>query len=239
MKDVLLSPHPVDHPYLNLLQGKRRLYVVVAGDKGMVGSYNTDILRFAAKELDENPDSLLITIGTMAERFFRARGKEPDFIMAGLSQDPSLINARALVSDIIALYDSAEARSVYVIYTEFLRDSAAKPVMHRILPIRIHDYDDVQAIPHEIEYFPSANEVFAKLIPQYLVGIVFGSLVHSYASEHFARMNAMHSATENADELLKSLSLQYNTSRQAAITTEIAEISSAAAAGTEGTADYE
>ena len=77
-------------------------------------------------------------------------------------------------------------------------------------------------------YSPSATELFERLVPQYLIGLLFGALVQSYASEHFARRNAMHQATENADDLIKRLNLQYNTARQTAITQEIAEISSAA-----------
>ena len=232
MKYILLSPHSVDHKYLKTSVGKNRLYIVIAGDKGMVGSYNSDVLNFAYNEISPNDDIMLATIGIEANNFFRNKGITPNIEIPGLSQDPSLYNARALMEDIIELYATDEVRSVYFIYTQFTMESASKPVIQRFLPLRIHDYEDVELSEpkHEIMYVPSANEVFEQLVPQYLVGIIFGALVQSYASEHFARMNAMQSATDNADELLKKLKLQYNTARQTAITQEITEISGSLAA---------
>lgn len=232
MKDILASPHPVEHIYLNTGIGKRRLYIVIAGDKGMVGSYNSDVLNFAYNEIAPLDDAMLATIGIVAGSFFRSRGITPDIEIPGLSQDPSLFNARALMEEIIGLYSTDEVRSVYFIYTSFTAESAPKPVLKRFLPIRIHDYEDVELSEpeHEILYVPSANEVFEQLVPQYLVGIIFGALVQSFASEHFARMNAMQSATDNADELLEKLKQKYNTARQTAITQEIAEIAGGLAA---------
>lgn len=231
MKDILISPHPVDHPYLNTGTGKKRLYIVIAGDKGMVGSYNSAILQFAYEEIRQcREECVLITIGIVANTFFKSKGMPPDIEMPGLSQNPSLHNARQLMETVVDLYDRHEARSAYVIYTKFSHDSAAKPSLRRVLPIRINDYNDIQLNEpeHEILYTVPPNALFGWLVPQYLVGILFGALVQSYASEHFARRVAMHQATENADELIKRLHLQYNTARQAAITQEIAEISGAA-----------
>ena len=228
MKDVLLSPHPVDHPYLNVRAGKKRLYIVIAGDKGMVGSYNDDILEFAYNEISGcRGGVILMTIGMVANEFFRANGIVPDREIAGLSQNPSLYNAQHLMLDIMDLYDSGKIRSAYIIYTDYNGNSDPKPESRRILPIRLNDFKKIeQSEPeHEIMYVPSANTVFELLVPQYLVGILFGALVHSYASELSARTAAMSSATDNADELLKKLKLQYNTARQSAITQEIAEIS--------------
>ncbi len=232
MKDILLSPHAVEHKYLQTHLGKNRLYIVIAGDKGMVGSYNSDILNFAYSEIAPQNDVMLATIGLEADNFFRNKGIVPDIEIPGLSQDPSLYNARTLMEDIIEHYATDEVRSVYFIYTQLTMTSTPRPVIRRFLPIRIHDYEDVKSSEpkHEILYEPSASEVFEQLVPQYLVGIIFGALVQSYASEHFARMNAMKNATDNADELLKKLKLQYNTARQAAITREIAEISGGLAA---------
>lgn len=229
MKDILVSPHPVEHPYLNRQETGKRAYFVIAGDKGMVGSYNSEILNFAYKEISGCEDYILVTIGMVAEEFFRKKGIEPSITVPGLSQDPSLFNARQMVGTMIERFDNGEARSVYIIFTSFVKDELSGPVMKRILPIRLSDYEDVQLSgpEHEILYLPNANEVFERLVPQYLIGLLFGALVESHASEHFARMNAMQSATENADELLKKLRLRFNMARQAAVTREIAEISSA------------
>ena len=103
MKDILISPHHVDHPYLQTGIGKKRLYIVIAGDKGMVGSYNSNILNFAYEEISACDNFLLITIGIVADEFFRSKGITPDLQMAGLSQNPSLYNARELVQTPVTL----------------------------------------------------------------------------------------------------------------------------------------
>jgi len=103
-------------------------------------------------------------------------------------------------------------------------------VEFRLFPIRLHDYDDVSDAEalREILYHPSAQTVLDILVPQYTIGLVFGVMVQAYASEHYSRMNAMRSATSNAQDMLSELNTQYNLARQSAITNEIAEITGAA-----------
>jgi F-type H+-transporting ATPase subunit gamma len=118
---------------------------------------------------------------------------------------------------------------VFLIFTPYQNGMAGEPICHRILPLRLSDFLDVDATEpaHAIYYPYSETEVFQHLVPQYLVGYIFGALMHSYASEHTSRMLAMQSATRNADEMLGKLHLEYNLARQAAVTQEIAEITSA------------
>ncbi len=231
MKDILSSPHPVNHVYLNTGTGRKRLYIVISADKGMCGTYNSNVLNYAYSEIAGCGESvMLFTVGLTASEFFRRRGIEPDIELPGMTQDPTLRGARRLTQMVMNLYDRHEARSVYAVYTGFNHTLSSRPTVQRILPIRVHDYEGetLNEPEHEILYTPSANEVFARLVPQYLVGLLFAALVQSCAGEHFARRNAMHEATRNADELITRLKLQYNTARQAAITEEIAEISGAA-----------
>jgi F-type H+-transporting ATPase subunit gamma len=232
MKDLLLSPHLADHPYLTWKSHQRRVYIVISADKGMAGSYNSAVLNLAFREISEKvrrrEDMHLISVGLMGESFFRARGVVPDNNLGSVTQDPSLFNARQLALEVLELYDEKQTDQVFLIYTPFRNGTAAPPIIHRILPIRISDFAEVEAAetPHEIMYHPSEAEVFNLLVPQFVVGYIFGALMHSYASEHTARMTAMQSATRNADEMLEKLRLEYNLARQAAVTQEIAEISS-------------
>ena len=233
MKDLLLSPHLAEHPYLEWHSHQKRTYIVISADKGMAGAYNSNVLHLAWKEIQakvqQREDMHLISVGMMGDAFFRSRGIVPDHSFGGATQDPSLYNARQLAMDILEYYDNKETDQVFIIYTPYKNGAAGEPIVHRILPIRISDFVDVEAegTPHEILYHPSEAEVFNLLVPQFLVGYIFGALMHSYASEHTARMNAMQSATRNADEMLGKLRQEYNLARQAAVTQEIAEISSA------------
>jgi F-type H+-transporting ATPase subunit gamma len=165
----------------------------------------------------------------MGDGFFRARGIVPDHSFGGATQDPSLFNARHLALEVMEHYDRKETDQVFISFTPYQNGAAGKPTIHRILPIRISDFTGIETsdTPHEIMYHPDETSVFNLLVPQFVVGYIFGALMHSYASEHTARMTAMQSATRNADEMLNRLRLEFNLARQAAVTQEIAEISSA------------
>ena len=231
MKDLLLSPHLAEHPYLAWRSHRRRCYVVVSADKGMAGSYSAALLSHAWKDIQKKvgrrEDMHLISVGLMGDAFFRARGVVPDVQMGGASQDPSLYNARQLAQDILERYDGWQTDQVFIVYTPFLNGAAAAPVIHRLLPVRISDFVEVEGTPQSIDYHPNESRVFNELVPQYVVSYVFGALMHAYASEHISRMAATQSATRNADEMLGRLRLEYNLARQAAVTQEVAEISSA------------
>ena len=232
MKDLLLSPHLDDHRYLTWKAHQKRTYIVISADKGMAGSYNSAVLGLAwdeiSKHCEQREDLRLINVGMMGDAFLRTRGMIPDLQYGGVTQDPSLYNARQIALDVIDLYDKKETEHVFIVYTPFREGTAGVPIIHRILPIRLSDFADVESreTPHEIMYHPSEKQVFNELVPQFLVRYIFGALMHSYASEHTARMTAMQQATRNADEMLARLQMEYNLARQAAITQEIAELSS-------------
>jgi len=232
MKDLLLSPHLDDHRYLTWKAHQKRTYIVISADKGMAGSYNSAVLGLAWNEIskhsEQREDIHLINVGMMGDAFFRARGLEPDLQFGGATQDPSLHNARQIALEVIDLYDKKETEHVFIVYTPFREGTAGVPIIRRILPIRLSDFANVESRekPHEILYHPSEKQVFNELVPQFLVSFIFGALMHSYASEHTARMTAMQQATRNADEMLARLQMEYNLARQAAITQEIAELSS-------------
>lgn len=234
MKDILLSSTGISHPYIDHRHCEKCAYIVISADKGMCGAYNHNLLNFAYETITNRrePEFTLVTIGEVGYEFFAKHGIFADRRLYGLAQDPTQKRARQLVSDIMDYYDAGLTDAVRIIYTSFYGEDKNQPVMKRLLPIRLTDYDEIHAhkTVSEFMYVPSPQTVFNKLVPQYLVGIVFGVMVQSYASEHFERMTAMQSAGDNADEMLKKFRASYNTARQTAITNEIAEITSAAEA---------
>lgn len=226
MKDILSKSENLSHRYLTD-SGDRTTFIVIAGDKGLAGSYNSNVLNLAMEKITECKNELsLIAVGLVAGEFFRQHGFDPDIEMMGTIQDPSLGNARKIAFDAMDLYDKGLTDEVHIIYTSFFGKTKNIPVVRRLLPLMKSDYDNIKGSPYAgtMIYEPSPEELFSHLVPQYLIGIVFEALVQSYASEHFARMNAMRSATRNADDMLRKLKTQYNMARQAAITQEIAEI---------------
>ena len=138
--------------------------------------------------MKEKPRHALITVGRSAEAFFRARGIEPDVTILGIAQDPTLSRARQLARDIMRLFDMGETDEIQIVYTSFFGETKNMAVTRRLLPVVEDDYAGIESTEYvpEILYHPSEQEEFDLLVPQYVLGIILGVMVQSYASEHFA-----------------------------------------------------
>ena len=147
MKEILESSQQISHPYLLHHKGHRRTYIVISGDKGMAGSYNSTILNYAYKEIKEKPYSHLITVGITANQFFRKRGMIPTYETAGIAQNPSLYNAQRLADQVMELFDTNQTDEVYIIYTLYAGKNGHvenQPRKNRILPLRLTDFQNVE-----------------------------------------------------------------------------------------------
>ena len=230
MKEIIDSTHDVSHPFCIDRERQHRTYVVISGDKGFCGAHNSTVLNFALARIQENPGCGLITLGHTAESFFQAHGIMPDICLLGIVQDPTLDRAREVAQELTKLYENESTDEVYIIYTSFYGESKRQPIIAHLLPVMPYDYGDIRDA-EELEgimYHPSAQEVLDLMVPQFVIGLVFGIMVQAYASENFARMTAMRSATSNAKEMIDKLNMQYNLARQSAITNELAETADAA-----------
>ena len=228
MKEILTSSQDVTHAFFSTRPRGHRTYVVISGDKGLCGSHNSTVLNFALETIKAHPGSGIVTLGHTAEAFFHSRGMTPDISLFGIVQDPTLTRAREVARELTRLYEDELTDEIHMVFTSFY-GAKGTPVEFTLMPVKFHDYDDVRdaEILSEIMYHPSAQTVLDMLVPQYVIGLVFGVMVQAYASEHYARMNAMHSSTTNAQEMIEDLQTKYNLARQSAITNEIAEISGA------------
>jgi F-type H+-transporting ATPase subunit gamma len=240
VKDILKRTTDLQHRYLEHKSIKSTLYLVIAGDNGMCGPYNHNVLKYALEQIQCHEGGChLITVGRMASAFFHRNGMPPDMELREIGVDPTLREARQLARTIFDMYDDDVMGEVYLIYTHYKNSLVQYPRNIKLLPLDIEAYGDV---PVEYEYSadmiyePSPKAVFDTLVPQMLIGLIFGALAQSYASEQSARMSAMERATDNADNMLSRLNNQYNTARQFAITQEISEIASAAKRLTGGNA---
>ena len=143
-------------------------------------------------------------------------------------RNPTLHDARGIMRDILDLYDRNLMDEVYVVFTRMISSSVHEPEMVKLLPIEAKDIaaDVKSTYTGEICYDPSPKQVLDVLVPQYLVGMIYSTLIHSTASEHASRMMAMSNANKNAEKMLDMLDLEYNRLRQSAITTELLDLSS-------------
>ncbi len=227
LKDIFSHTSELDHPYVGESRGKKAAYIVIAADKGMCGGYNHNVLNLAVDHMQRFPDKYILTVGHMARAFFERRGQMVDVEFLHVSQNPSLFNARNITSDILELYDNGIMDQVYVVYTKFISVMRQEARVIRLLPLckeNVIDVTEEAQYSAELFYHPTPKEVFDVLVPQYIIGLVYGCLVQSYASEQCARMTAMENATNNAEEMIESLTKEYNRARQFAITNEISEI---------------
>jgi F-type H+-transporting ATPase subunit gamma len=218
---------------------KKRALIVVSTDKGLCGALNSNLLREAGK-LDKNT-TVYITAGRKASQFI-ARTKRNLAAEFTYKDAPAFSEARAISKFAQELFLSGEVDQVDVLYTNFINTLAQKPEMRTLLPIGEigaldadmggHNNEAGKLQKSELEYVfePNAGEVFSSLLPHYLNYQVYQYLLVAKASEHSARMVAMKSATDNAKQLIKDLTLEYNKLRQANITKELLEITSAAMA---------
>ena len=211
------------------------LYIVVAGDRGLAGGYNSNIFRSAMTMI--RPTDKVIPVGKRAADYYAARWPQQVFS----AEFPSVEHFTASDSAKIAylakeLYDRCEVGAVNLISTRFVTMLSQKPNITYLLPLEVlaenrHGPEETDFPEPErkgtlgvVEYEPSAEEVLAAIIPEYISGVLYTSVTEAYASELAARRAAMDSATKNADEMLETLSLKYNQARQSAITQEITEI---------------
>jgi len=203
------------HPLLAVREVNRIAYVILGADKGLAGAYTSNLLREIVSQVSGKDNVHLLTAGRKVRDYFRRRGYTID--------QQSYDHAVRMARDIATAYAQGEYDEVYLVYTQFY-----SPVNHRPTTIKLLPVDTAAARgedqPRDYIFEPSAEEVLGLLLPKYLETVVYGALLQSAASELGARMTAMGSATDNAEELISKLVLNYNKVRQANITREISEI---------------
>ncbi|HZK54602.1 MAG TPA: ATP synthase F1 subunit gamma [Desulfosporosinus sp.] len=231
MQGVLerLAQAPVDeiHPLLIKRPVHKVVYVLITSDRGLCGGYNANLIRKVSGMIKEAQQEVkLVTVGRKGRDFFR-RGKT-EFLAeyTGFGDEPSYNQAKEVAQEVIRLYEEGEADEVYLLYTEFVTAMTQRPTQIKLLPME----QPVAKEGKEYIFEPSAEEILNSLLPKYIETQIYRTILEGKASEQGARMTAMSSATDNAKDMIDRLSLAMNRARQAAITTEISEIVSGAAA---------
>lgn len=213
--------------YTEKREVKRRLFIVVAGDRGLAGGYNSNILKMAVAAHDGDAEKpKIIAIGRKSGEFFTKRGYEVVASYANIADDIKPNTAQDIADIAIEMFAQGEVDEVQVFYTLFNSSISQQPESMRILPmdtVQLEDYGTM-------DYDPSPEAVFNRIVPKFTASLIQCAVVESYASEQGARRTAMESATDNADAMTESLSLLYNRARQASITNEIIDIVSGASA---------
>jgi F-type H+-transporting ATPase subunit gamma len=223
----------VAHPLLAPRAQRTAEVVVITSDRGLAGGFNSNIARRTQRFLVENADRYervqLATIGRKGRDFFRARRLEVRKDFTGVHANLAYEKAEAIAVEYTERYLSGEVDAVFLAYNEFKSAISQKPVVFQLLPIETPP-DTGEGASIDFKYEPSRAALLRELLPRHVAMQVWRALLESAASEHGARMSAMESATKNAEEMIASLTLQYNRARQAYVTKELMEIVSGAEA---------
>ena len=223
-----------NNPMLIKRPVKKTGYIVITSDKGLVGGYNSTILKAVMQMLHDDHDNqeeyVIIALGGMGADFFKARDINVSYELRGLSDQPTFDEVRKIVNKSVSLYQNELFDELYVCYNHHVNSLTSQVRVEKMLPIT--DLDENEATSHhqEFELEPNRDTILAQLLPQYAESMIYGSIIDSKTAEHAAGMAAMQAATDNAKNVINDLTIQYNRARQAAITQEITEIVAGASA---------
>ncbi len=225
LANVVAAQKEVIHPLLEKREVKNVGYYVVTADKGLAGSYNSNVIKLAVSEISNSQDCKLITLGRKGKDYFTRRNYKIEETFEGFSENPQYTNAMEIARSMTARYISGELDEINIVYTNFYSALKQIPEVIKVLPVEPPEQQVDQTAKQEDYIFePSAEQTLGLLIPRYLETVIYATLIQSAASELGSRMTAMSAATDNSSEVIAKLTLSYNKIRQAGITREISEI---------------
>jgi F-type H+-transporting ATPase subunit gamma len=231
LNSLATRAHPESHPLLTRREENKIEVVIITSDRGLCGGFNANILKAGRAELERwaGKDVSVTVVGKKGRDFLRRRKIPMRREIVDVFRKISYAHAAELARDLMQRYTSLERDAIYVVYNEFKSAIQQRVVVEKLLPIE--KLPEAEKLPPvDYLYEPGQAEIFDQLIPKHVEVQVYRALLESAAAEHGARMSAMDSATNNAGELIDSLTLNMNKVRQAGITKEILEVVAGAAA---------
>ena len=217
-KNPMLAARPV----------KKTGYIVITSDKGLVGGYNSKILKAMMdliEEYHQDGNYAIIAIGGIGADFFKARGMNVVFELRGLEDQPSFEQVGNIIAKSVEMYKNELFDELYVCYNHHVNSLTSQVRVQQMLPIAELDADEAaEEGVSGFEFEPNRELILEQLLPQYTESLIYGAIVDAKTAEHAAGMTAMQTATDNAKNVINDLTIQYNRARQAAITQEITEI---------------
>ena len=229
--EILRRTDETAHKYLRHPDEGKKAVILVSGNRGLAGGYNMNVVRQVLDGPFDPENTVIYTIGKKGQEMLRARGYECADDWSEVVNAPLYKDAIQITQTILDRFESGGISEIWLAYTEFKNTVVHVPKCVRMIPVAAEDERVVSAMAEEREesllpmnYEPNDEEVLNRLIPQYMASVLYGALLQAVASENGARMTAMDNATDNAEEMIDKLGLQYNRARQGSITQELTEI---------------
>ncbi|ASK62088.1 F0F1 ATP synthase subunit gamma [Virgibacillus phasianinus] len=221
-----------NHPMLEARDVKKTGYLVITSDRGLAGGYNSSVLRKLHQTIKENHKSTdeytIVVLGRIGYEFCKKRNMPIAKHILGLADQPDFAEIKEIAYNTVNMYIEEEIDELHLFYNHFVSVISQEVTVKKALPLTT--MENAGGSTSQYEYEPDQEKILEVLLPQYAESLIYGALLDGKASEHAARMTAMRSASDNADDIVDDLSLKYNRARQAAITQEITEIIGGAAA---------
>ena len=222
---MLSKAGTVNHPFLMAGESTKKAVIVITANRGLAGGYNSNIVKLIKNRDCKKEDLLLYTIGTKGRDALARLGYTIAADYSEVIDEPMYSDAMEISKKLLEEFAAGRIGEIYVAYTGFKNTVTHVPTLLKLLPVKVED-DRPQSENHQavMEFEPECEEAIDLIIPKYITSLIYGALIESVASENGARMQAMDSATSNADDMISKLSLLYNRARQSSITQELTEI---------------
>lgn len=237
--DMIGKSGQMSHPFLQKSQSEKKAVITITSNRGLAGGYNSNIVKLITKDERFTTDNTVIyAVGTKGRDTLARQGYEIAGDYSEAINEPLYSDAIEIGKELLTKFKEGEIGEIYMAYTIFKNTVVQIPTLIKLLPIDAEDITSEQEDDPEdpmdkitlMNYEPEPEEALDAIVPKYVNSLVFGGLVESHASENGARMQAMDSATSNAEDMISDLSLKYNRARQASITQELTEIIAGASA---------
>ena len=225
VSSMLAKSGNINHPYLQAGESKRKAVVVITSNRGLAGGYNSNIVKLITHGDLVKDDLDIYAIGAKGEEALLSKGYNIVKSASQMMEDPEYDDAAALCKVVLKSFADGEVGEIYMAYTHFKNTVTQEAKLIKLLPVEIDTDEAAQDKSGVLMNFePNEEEAINLIIPKYVTSLFYGALVESFASENGARMQAMDSATSNAEEMIDDLTLKYNRARQGSITQELTEI---------------
>lgn len=235
VSSMLAKSGNMEHPYLKAGTSKKKAVIIVTSNRGLAGGYNSNVIKLITKGDLKKEDIVVYAIGRKGKESLERQGYEIKKDYSEVMNEPLYSDAMEIGKDVLEAFSKDEVGEIYLAYTVFKNTVTHIPKLIQLLPVSIdtdtkEDNKETGDNLTLMNYEPEAEEALNMIIPKYMNSLIYGALVEAVASENGARMQAMDSATNNAEDMISDLSLKYNRARQSSITQELTEIVAGASA---------
>ena len=215
----------MNHPYLKAGTSQKKAIITIASNRGLAGGYNSNIVKLVTDSGIPREEVQIYIIGRKARESLQRKGYEMKGDYSDVIEGPTYEDAAAICKEVLGAFTRGEIGEIYLAYTHFKNPVSHEPTLMKLLPVEFDEAELKEADSNVLmNYEPNEEEALDLIIPKYMTSLFYGALVEAVASENGARMQAMDSATSNAEEMISDLTLKYNRARQGSITQELTEI---------------